>query len=256
FVSKITDSNGKVVKQYKPQVVGHPIKAQTAGKVLNLMQGVVYDQKGLGKAYQIKGHRIAAKTGTAQIGGANGYSSGDTNYLYSMVGMAPAKKPQYIIYITLRQPQNVNPQPADQIAEVFNPTMKMLLDRQSSAKRSAYSMVKVPALTGQTTQAAGDKLGSRHLQAVTVGNGKKVKQQSIPAGQQVLANQRVILYTGGRVQMPDLTGWSSADVNELAQMLNLQLSEQGNGYVDSQSIKANTTITKDQTLVVKYKSKN
>ena len=256
FVSKITNSDGKVVKQYKPQVVGHPIKAQTAHKVLGLMQGVVYDQKGIGKSYQIKGHRIAAKTGTAQIGGANGYSNGDTNYLYSMVGMAPAKNPRYIIYITLRQPQNVNPQPADQIAEVFNPTMKMLLNRQSATKNATHSMVKVPSLVGQSSQDAGNTLGSHHLQAVTVGSGKKVKQQSIPAGQQVLANQRIILYTGGRVQMPDLTGWSSADVNELAQLLHLQLSEQGNGYVDSQSIKANTTITKNQILVVKYKSKN
>lgn len=256
FVSKITDSNGKVVKQYRPHVVSHPIKAQTAHKVLKLMQGVVYDEKGLGKVYQIKGHRIAAKTGTAQIGGANGYSSGDTNYLYSMVGMAPAKNPKYIIYITLRQPQNVNPQPANQISEVFNPTMKMLLNRQNTTKNSAHSMVKVPNLIGQDSQAAGNELGSRHLQAVTVGSGKKVKQQSVPAGQQVLANQRVIMYTGGRVQLPDLTGWSSADVNELAQLLGLQLSEQGNGYVSSQSIKANTTITKNQTLVVKYKSKN
>lgn len=256
FVSKITNSNGKVVKQYRPHVAGHPIKAQTAHKVLKLMQGVVYDEKGLGKVYQIKGHRIAAKTGTAQIGGANGYSSGDTNYLYSMVGMAPAKNPKYIIYITLRQPQNVNPQPANQISEVFNPTMKMLLNRQNTTRRSAHSMVQVPNLIGQDSQAAGNELGSRHLQAVTVGSGKKVKQQSIPAGQQVLANQRVIMYTGGRVQMPDLTGWSSADVNELAQLLGLQLSEQGNGYVSSQSIKANTTITKNQTLVVKYKSKN
>ena len=256
FVSKVTNSDGQVVKRVKPTVVGHPIKAQTAHKVLDLMQGVVYDQKGLGHAYQIKGHRIAAKTGTAQIGGANGYSNGDTNYLYSMVGMAPAKNPQYIIYITLRQPQNVNPQPSDQIAEVFNPTMKMLLNRRNVTEKATHSMVTVPSVVGRSSQAAGNDLGRRHLQVVMVGSGKTVKQQSLTADQQVLANQRIILYTGGRVKMPDLTGWSSADVDALASMLHLQLSEQGDGYVDSQSIKANTTITKNQTLVVKYKSKN
>ena len=72
----------------------------------------------------------------------------------------------------------------------------------------------------------------------------------------MLVNQRVILDTGGRVKMPDLTGWSAADVEELAQLLHLQLSEQGDGYVDSQSIKANASINKNQTLVVKYKAKN
>lgn len=256
FVSKVTDSSGKVVKRVKPTVVGHPIKAQTAHKVLKLMQGVVYDQKGLGHAYQIKGYRIAAKTGTAQIGGANGYSNGDTNYLYSMVGMAPAKNPQYIIYITLRQPQNINPQPADQIAEVFNPTMKMLLNRRRATKNAAHSMVTVPSVVGHSGHAASDELSGRHLQPVLVGSGKKVKQQSLTPGQQVLANQRIILYTGGHAKMPDLTGWSAADVNELAQLLHLQLSEQGDGYVDAQSIKANTVINNNQTLVVKYKSKN
>lgn len=256
LVSKIVNSNGKVVKRVRPTVVGHPIKAKTAKQVLNLMQGVVYDQKGLGKMYQIKGHRIAAKTGTAQIGGANGYSNGDTNYLYSMVGMAPAKDPQYIIYITLRQPQNTNPQPADQIAGVFNPTMKMLLNQQSAAKRVAHSTVRMPNLVGQDSQSAGTRLSRCHLQTVIVGSGKKVKRQSLAAGQQVLANQRIILYTGGRVQMPDLTGWSSADVNQFAQMFHLQLNEQGNGYVNSQSIKAQSTVKKNQALVVKYKAKN
>lgn len=256
FVSKVTNSDGQVVKRVKPTEVGHPIKSQTAHKVLDLMQGVVYDQKGLGHAYQIKGHRIAAKTGTAQIGGANGYSNGDTNYLYSMVGMAPAENPQYIIYITLRQPQNINPQPADQIAEVFNPTMKMLLNRRSASKKAAHSMVTVPSVVGHTSQAASDELSARRLQPVLIGSGKKVKQQSQAGGQQVLVNQRVILDTGGRVKMPDLTGWSAADVEELAQLLHLQLSEQGDGYVDSQSIKANASINKNQTLVVKYKAKN
>lgn len=256
FVSKVTNGDGQVVKRVKTTEVGHPIKSQTAHKVLDLMQGVVYDQKGLGHAYQIKGHRIAAKTGTAQIGGANGYSNGDTNYLYSMVGMAPAENPQYIIYITLRQPQNINPQPADQIAEVFNPTMKMLLNRRSASKKAAHSMVTVPSVVGHTSQAASDELSARRLQPVLIGSGKKVKQQSQAGGQQVLVNQRVILDTGGRVKMPDLTGWSAADVEELAQLLHLQLSEQGDGYVDSQSIKANASINKNQTLVVKYKAKN
>lgn len=87
IVSKVVDGNsGKTIQKIKPKVVGHPIKASTAKKVLGYMQGVVYDQKGLGHDYQIKGYRVAGKTATAQIGGAHGYSTGDTNYLYSLPG--------------------------------------------------------------------------------------------------------------------------------------------------------------------------
>ncbi|MCH3922498.1 penicillin-binding transpeptidase domain-containing protein [Limosilactobacillus sp.] len=255
FVSKVVNSKGKTVKSNHPKQVGKPIKAKTAKQVLGYMEGVVYDEKGLGHMYQIKGHRIAAKTGTAQIGGANGYSKGDTNYLYSMVGMAPAKHPRYIIYITLRQPQNISTPAANQIAEVFNPTMKMLLNRQSTTKSAKHSMVNVPNLVGQSSQQATTKLGQKHLQAVVLGSGKTIRKQSIPAGQQALINQRVILTTGGTVQLPDMSGWSSADVEQLAAMLHLKLKEEGSGYLVSQSIAANTQVKAQTTLTVKYKPK-
>lgn len=255
FVSKVVNSSGKVVRQNKPKVVGHPIKASTAKKVLGYMQGVVYDQKGLGHMYQIKGYRIAAKTGTAQIGGAHGYSNGDSSYLYSVAEMAPAKNPQYIIYITLRQPQNTSTPAANQIAKVANPVMKMLLERQKAAKKLKKSVVTVPDVTGKATKTASDELTKQHLQVVVLGDGKNVKQQSIPADQKILANQRILLDTGGKYQMPDITGWSAADVQQLAQMLNLKLNEQGEGYVTAQSIKPQTSINSNTTLTVKYQSK-
>lgn len=256
FVRKVTSSSGKTVKTNKPKVVGHPIKASTARKVLGYMQGVVYDQKGLGHMYQIKGYRIAAKTGTAQIGGANGYSSGDSSYLYSVAVMAPAKNPKYIVYVTLRQPQNNSTPAANRISQVTNPVLKMLLARQKADKKVKASVVKVPKVIGENTDSASQQLSKQHLQVVVLGSGKTVKQQSLTPGRKVLINQRILLKTGGKYQMPDITGWSSADVQQLAKMLNLKLNEQGNGYVSAQSIKANTTINTDTTLTVKYQSKN
>src|SRR5699024_11659731 len=98
----------------------------------------------LGHDYQIKGYRIAGKTTTAQIGGAHGYSTGDTNYLYSFAGMAPAKNPKYIMYVTLRQPQNLKKTATKQIASVFNPTMKMLLSQQKVAEKVKKKVITMP----------------------------------------------------------------------------------------------------------------
>ena len=257
IVSRIVDgNNGKTVKKVKPEVVGHPIKASTAKKVLGYMQGVIYDQKGLGHDYQIKGYRIAGKTATAQIGGAHGYSTGDTNYLYSFVGMAPAKNPKYIMYVTLRQPQNLKKPATKQIASVFNPTMKMLLSQQKVAEKAKRKVITMPNVIGETTQKANSQLSKKGMQVVVVGSKGKVKQQSAEPNQQVLTDQHVILDAGGEYRMPDISGWSSADVQQLAKILKLNVKENGTGYVTQQSISPNTAIKRGTTLTVQYEAKN
>lgn len=257
IVSRIVDgNNGKTVKRVKPEVVGHPIKASTAKKVLGYMQGVIYDQKGLGHDYQIKGYRIAGKTATAQIGGAHGYSTGDTNYLYSFVGMAPAKNPKYIMYVTLRQPQNLKKPATKQIASVFNPTMKMLLSQQKVAEKAKRKVITMPNVIGETTQKANSQLSKKGMQVVVVGSKGKVKQQSAEPNQQVLTDQHVILDAGGEYRMPDISGWSSADVQQLAKILKLNVKENGTGYVTQQSISPNTPIKRGTTLTVQYEAKN
>ncbi len=257
IISRIVNSNnGKTVKKVKPEVVGHPIKASTAKKVLGYMQGVIYDQKGLGHDYQIKGYRIAGKTATAQIGGAHGYSTGDTNYLYSFVGMAPAKNPKYIMYVTLRQPQNLKKPATKQIASVFNPTMKMLLSQQKVAEKAKRKVITMPNVIGETTQKANSQLSKKGMQVVIVGSKGKVKQQSAEPNQQVLTDQHVILDAGGEYRMPDISGWSSADVQQLARILKLNVKENGTGYVTQQSISPNTPIKRGTTLTVQYEAKN
>ncbi|MCO1497492.1 penicillin-binding protein [Limosilactobacillus reuteri] len=257
IVSKVVDGNsGKTIQKIKPKVVGHPIKASTAKKVLGYMQGVVYDQKGLGHDYQIKGYRVAGKTATAQIGGAHGYSTGDTNYLYSFTGMAPAKNPKYIMYVTLRQPQNLKKPATKQIASVFNPTMKMLLSQQKVAEKAKKKVITMPNVVGQSSDDANKKLSDKGMQVIVVGSGKKVKQQSAVPDEQVLTDQHVILDTGGEYKMPDISGWSSADVQQLAKVLKLKVKENGNGYVTQQSISPDTTIKRGTTLTVQYEAKN
>lgn len=255
IVDKITDSSGKTVQKTKPKQVGTPIKSSTAKKVIKMMEGVIYDQKGLGHDYQIKGYKIAGKTATAQIGGASGYSNGDSNYLYSFVGIAPANNPRYIMYITLRKPQNLSKTATQQIAEVFKPTMKFILNRQKGSSSKNSGIITVPNLVGKTTDEANSKLTAKKLVPVVIGSGSTVKKQSIASGQTSLINQRVILDTGGTYKMPDISNWSSEDVQQLAKMMGIKVKESGEGYVSKQSIKANDTVSANSTLTVKYSSR-
>lgn len=255
FIKKIVASDGKTIEKTKPQTIGHPVSQATAKKVLHYMQGVIYNKNGTGQVYKISGYRIAGKTGTAQIGSSHGYETGSTNYLYSFVGMAPAKNPKYVVYITMKQPQHITKAAEQYMAEVVNPVTKQLLDRATAKDSKHQGVVKLPNVVGMSAADAQKKLQNKKLNVVVLGNGKKVKKQSAAKGSSVIINERVFLLTGGQVTMPDISGWSQADVSRFAQLLGLKLKSTGGGYAVSQSIKANTVLKEGDALQVRYKAK-
>lgn len=256
FIKKIVDPSTKqVVKSYGKKVVGKPISSNTAKQVLKYMQGVVYSDDGTGSKYKIKGYKIAGKTGTAQISGSSGYETGSNNYVYSFVGMAPAKNPEYVMYVTIKKPKNVTSSAEDYLAAVFNPVMKQALDGAKVAKQKNAGQVKVGNLIGRSSDSVQKQLTKQGLNVVVIGDGTNVKQQSVKAGTSVIANSRVLITTGGKVSMPDLKGWSQANVNEFAKLVDLRLQVKGSGFATSQSIKAGSQLQENQSLLVKFKQK-
>ena len=112
--------------------LGQVIKPETAKKTLEYLRKATTMKDGTAIGFDIEGEEVAAKTGTAEfVNPETGtYYSYGSNYIYSVVGFAPASDPKYILYITLKQPQN-NPYGAggsDLIKEIFNPMMKRALD--------------------------------------------------------------------------------------------------------------------------------
>lgn len=112
--------------------LGQVIKPETAKKTLEYLRQATTMKDGTSNGFDIEGEEIAAKTGTAEfVNPETGtYYSYGSNYIYSVVGFAPASDPKYILYITLKQPQN-NPYGAGGsalIKEIFNPMMKRALD--------------------------------------------------------------------------------------------------------------------------------
>ena len=112
--------------------LGQVIKPETAKKTLEYLRQATTMKDGTAIGFNIEGEEVAAKTGTAELVNPDTgkYYSYGSNYIYSVVGFAPAKDPKYILYITLKQPQN-NPYGAGGSAltkEIFNPMMKRALD--------------------------------------------------------------------------------------------------------------------------------
>ncbi|USS85527.1 penicillin-binding protein [Fructilactobacillus myrtifloralis] len=248
LVDQVTDAkNQKVLKRYPKKIVGHPISATTAQQMRKHMEDVVYKSYGIGHDFQIDGYRVAAKTGTAQVTDANGqYENGNDSYLYSVAGMAPAKHPRYIMYVTMKQPQLGSQSATKEIAKIFNVVMKKALDNE----RSKQKMTPLPDVTKQPVAAAQAELQKQKVNSVVIGTGATVQQQSPAPKAPADLSARVLLRTDGQLKMPDLTGWSKEEVEELARLVNLQVNYNGTGHVKDQSIKPNQDFAEHATLDV------
>jgi cell division protein FtsI/penicillin-binding protein 2 len=67
-----------------------------------MLTGVVDEHGATGNAAAIPGYSVAGKTGTAQIPGPNGYTTG--KYVASFVGMVPVKHPRLLVLVVVNQP--------------------------------------------------------------------------------------------------------------------------------------------------------
>ena len=97
-----TSDPTSIVYQHERQVLGHPIRPDTAQKVREMMLGVA-KKGGTARRAAVPGYTVAGKTGTAQIpkpGG--GYY--DDQFNASFIGIVPATKPRVVILVTYHRP--------------------------------------------------------------------------------------------------------------------------------------------------------
>ena len=84
-----------------PQVVGTPIKAETAHTITTMLANALESES---SGALIPGYAIAGKTGTAQIPTSYGYDPIDINA--SFIGWGPVDDPRFLVYVWLEKPQS------------------------------------------------------------------------------------------------------------------------------------------------------
>ena len=99
-VKMIRDKKGERIQEFKPQVLGRVISAETAGRVKAILQGVV--ERGTGRRTKIEGLTVAGKTGTAQkvIDGQYSHSK----FYASFIGFAPVEDPRVAAVVVFDEP--------------------------------------------------------------------------------------------------------------------------------------------------------
>jgi cell division protein FtsI (penicillin-binding protein 3) len=102
--------------------IDHGERVFSAGvtpKVLEMMESVIQDG-GTGQAAQVKGYRVAGKTGTAIKAVAGGY--GD-DYIGIFAGVAPVSDPRFAVVVMINDPAGDYYHGGEVAAPVFSQIM-------------------------------------------------------------------------------------------------------------------------------------
>ena len=260
FISALYDPNDQSVRKSQKEIVGNPVSKDAASQTRTHMvlvgtdpvYGTMYNHSTGKPTVTVPGQNVALKSGTAQIADEKngGYLVGLTNYIFSAVSMNPAENPDFILYVTVQQPEHYS---GIQLGEFANPilerasAMKDSLNLQSTAKtldhvtnQSVYAM---PSIKDISPGDLAEALRRNIVQPIVVGTGTKIKESSVEEGTNLAPNQQVLLLSDKAEEVPDMYGWTKATAEAFSKWLNIELVFEGSGStVQKQDVRANTAI--------------
>ena len=260
FISALYDPNDQSVRKSQKEVVGNPVSKETASLTRENMilvgtdpiYGTMYNRNDNKPVITVPGQNVSVKSGTAQIADEQngGYLVGKTNYIFSVVTMHPSENPDFILYVTVQQPEHFS---TPWFGEFANPilerasAMKDILNLQSTAKNldqitttTSYAM---PKTDGYSPGDMAEELRRNLVQPIVIGSGTKIKDSSVAEGTNLDANEQILLLSDKVEVMPDLYGWSKKNVETFAKWLDLEVEFEGSGdTVTKQSVRANTVL--------------
>ena len=260
FISALYDPNDETVRKSKKEVVGNPVSKEAASVTREHMvtvgtdpyYGTMYNHSTGKGVITLPNQNVAMKSGTAQIADEQngGYLVGETNHIFSVVTMHPSENPDFILYVTVQQPEHYSGIP---LGEFANPilerasAMKETLNLQSTAKNldqvtttTSYAM---PEMKDYSPGDLAEELRRNLVQPIVIGSGTKIKESSVAEGTNLDANEQILLLSDKVEEMPDLYGWTKKNIETLAKWLNIEVEFEGTGQtVKQQSVRAHTAL--------------
>ena len=260
FISALYDPNDQSVRKSQKEIVGNPVSKDAASLTRTNMvlvgtdpvYGTMHNHSTGKPTVTVPGQNVALKSGTAQIADEKngGYLVGLTNYIFSAVSMNPAENPDFILYVTVQQPEHYS---GIQLGEFANPilerasAMKDSLNLQTTAKAleqvSQQSPYPMPSVKDISPGDLAEELRRNLVQPIVVGTGTKIKNSSAEEGKNLAPNQQVLILSDKAEEVPDMYGWTKATAETFAKWLNIELEFEGSGStVQKQDVRANTAI--------------
>lgn len=268
FINAIHDPKTNTARKTATEIIGNPVSEKAAQTTRDYMVQVGTDpykgtlNVGGEPVIQVAGQNVAVKSGTAQIASENGYLEGENDNIYSVVAMTPAENPEFIMYVTVQQPEEkfqpifwqevVNPVLEEAVAlkDSLNLTTETTPALETVTEETGYKMPSVEELTKQlglkhqiSPGGLADELRRNLVQPIVLGTGGKIKKVSVKEGKNLKANQQVLILSDDLDSLPDMYGWTKANVERFAKWQDIEVTFKGEGSkVVKQSEKTNTSL--------------
>lgn len=222
-----------------------------------------------GPIIQVPGQNVAVKSGTGQMATDQGYLQGENDYINSVVAMTPAEDPEFIMYVTVQQPEVkfsntsfgelVNPILEDAVA--LKDELHLTLEAPTLddvTKETTYKIPSVETLSKElnlkqnlSPGAYSEELRRNLVQPIVLGTGKNIRKMSVDVGSKVKANQQVLLLTEDFDAVPDMYGWTKKNADIFGEWTGIEITYKGSGKkVTKQSVKMNTSLNKTKKITL------
>ncbi|MCU0421445.1 MAG: transpeptidase family protein [Bacteroidia bacterium] len=250
FVKKITQT-GKLIKEYKTEVIEDKIAGEATIKNLRIMmEGVV--ERGTARSLKNPNYSVGGKTGTALVAdGRKGYK--EKIYRSSFCGYFPADNPQYTCMVMVNAPSKG----IYYGGAVAGPVFKEIADKVYANSHNLHGDIKL-ILANNNELPIEIKNGFKtHVNTVLskLGYNLKLDSDSIEESgsewiQGIVNTKQSNIYTKNipTKMVPDVSGMGIKNAIYLLENIGLKVQVNGAGKVKSQSIPAGTTIIKGATI--------
>jgi stage V sporulation protein D (sporulation-specific penicillin-binding protein) len=267
LVKELQNQKGETIRRFGKKVRRRVISGSTSKKLTTILRSVVAN--GSGNRADVKGYRVAGKTGTAQKPSGGNYGQGR---IASFLGFAPADSPRIAALIILDEPigsiRYGGVIAAPVFAEITRDVLRYLgepprFEDEELKDKDGKPAVKVPNLLNYNRDEAFNRLKQEGLVGRELGVGRFVLEQQPKGGSIVPKGTSVLLYfdlsekynnsRDSQVKVPDLTGLSVEKAKSLLQGLGLVLVTEGTGNAVDQSPAPQTKVTTGSPVRVRFK---
>lgn len=258
IVNKIVTSDNEVTYTGKRTEIEQVASKKTVDKLKDLMDETVNGRRNTGIYYKQKGYDLIGKTGTAQIADTKngGYLKGLKDIVASFAGIYPKDDPEVIIYASVYKPTSGTPYAVSNAVKEIVRNISTYFDIDTNTnKEENITTISISSYINKEVSEVKSTLSKSNIPTVVIGDGDKVIDQ-YPKEGKVSSKEKVFLVTNySSLSMPDMKGWSKKDAMTYADLININFTFEGDGYVDSQSLKAGSKLKNDMNIKIICKEK-
>lgn len=260
ILGKTVDSQTEEERIFEPVAKDGPISAETANQTLSYLKHATEMEGAVAANYRKEGISVAAKTGTAQLVDPETKLYSSSKYIYSVTAMIPAEDPEYLIYITVQEPETTTDAPSGSsvVQKIYHPLVDRIIDfddkmnNQGTSENIQY--VNTPSYLDLSADEAVNQLAESEREYTLIGTGAEIVQQFPYPETPLFDDQQIILMTNGAATMPDLSNWSRNDVLKVSELTGVNMVFEGEGYVVAQSLPAGSYMEPGHEITVTLSS--